>query len=98
MWGSASAAPLRIVTGRQYLMSKTFFSIVIFALAFAILPDPAMAYIGPGVGAGAIAAVIGVLGSIFLAIVAVLYYPIKRMMKGRKARAEKASQPNNPAE
>lgn len=45
---------------------------------------PAAAYIGPGVGAGAIAAVIGVIGSILLAIVAVVYYPIKRMMKGRK--------------
>ncbi|PPB82492.1 hypothetical protein LV82_00426 [Albidovulum inexpectatum] len=63
------------------------------AVAFAgalIAPSMAAAYIGPGVGAGAIAAVLGVIGSVLLAVVAVLYYPIKRMLKGRKgsARAE----------
>ena len=41
------------------------------ALVSAAVPTTALAYIGPGVGAGAIAAVIGVLGSIFLARVAV---------------------------
>ena len=68
------------------------------AVAMAMAPHMALAYIGPGVGAGAIAAVIGVLGSIFLAIVAVLYYPIKRMMKNRKAKAEKGSGSGEPAE
>lgn len=45
---------------------------------------PAHAYIGPGMGAGAIATALGVLGAIFLAILAVIYYPIKRLIKGRK--------------
>jgi hypothetical protein len=57
-------------------------------------PAAAHAYIGPGVGAGAIAAVVGVLGSILLAIVAVVYYPVKRMMKGRRA----AKSSDKPAE
>jgi membrane associated rhomboid family serine protease len=61
--------------------------------AVTLFPDYAQAYIGPGVGAGAIAAVVGVLGSIFLALVAVVYYPVKRMMKRRKASA-----PAKPAE
>jgi hypothetical protein len=67
-------------------------------LILALQPIAAMAYIGPGVGAGAIAAVLGVLGSIVLAIVAVLYYPIKRMLKGRKAKTSKPSGGSNPAE
>jgi len=46
-----------------------------------------MAYIGPGVGAGALAAVVGVVGSIFLALFAVLYYPVKRMIRKRKQKA-----------
>ena len=50
-------------------------------------PGLALAYIGPGVGAGAIGAVLGVIGSIFLAIFAVVWYPVKRMMKGRKKAA-----------
>lgn len=54
------------------------------ALAVLLLPNPALAYIGPGVGAGAIGAVLGVIGSIFLGLFAILWYPIKRMMKRRK--------------
>lgn len=77
-------------------MQKKLFPALIAALALAGLPSAALAYIGPGVGAGAIAAVLGVLGSIFLAIVAVLYYPIKRMMKGRKAKAAKTGGAGKP--
>ena len=55
-------------------------------LLLALYPITAQAYIGPGVGAGALAAVLGVIGSIFLALFAIIYYPIKRMMKTRKAR------------
>ena len=48
------------------------------------LATPAFAYIGPGAGAGTIAVVLGVLASIFLAFVAILWYPIKRLLKKRK--------------
>ncbi|WP_299601541.1 hypothetical protein [uncultured Tateyamaria sp.] len=55
------------------------------AAVFLTAATPAMAYIGPGMGAGAVAVVFGVIGSIFLAIFAVLYYPIKRTLKNRRA-------------
>jgi TM2 domain-containing membrane protein YozV len=57
------------------------------ACAAVLIPGAAEAYIGPGVGAGAFAAVVGVIGSIFLAIVGVIYYPIKRMLKRKKSPA-----------
>jgi hypothetical protein len=58
---------------------------LIFWLALALLPvAPAQAYIGPGVGAGTIAIVLGILSSIFLAFVGIIWYPIKRLIKGRK--------------
>lgn len=66
------------------------------ALALLLLPTAALAYIGPGVGAGAIAAVVGVIGSVLLAIVAVIYYPIKRMLKRRKGRAAKSANGTKP--
>lgn len=50
-------------------------------MAFVLAPTFAQAYIGPGVGIGAITAVLGVVGAIFLALFAVIYYPIKRMLK-----------------
>ncbi len=57
------------------------------ALVAALLLSPGMAeaYIGPGLGAGAITAALGVIGSILLALFAVIYYPVKRMRKKRRA-------------
>jgi hypothetical protein len=45
----------------------------------------AEAYIGPGMGAGLIATIFGVLGAIILALFGLLYYPVKRFLKKRKA-------------
>lgn len=55
-----------------------------------LLPQAAHAYVGPGLGLGAIAVVLGVIGSVFLAIFAVFWYPIKRMLKKRKTSAAPA--------
>lgn len=73
---------------------------VLAALAAALILAPgfAHAYIGPGLGAGAIAAVLGVLGAIFLALFSVIYYPIKRMRKKKKAAAEAAQTTTPPEE
>ena len=50
----------------------------------------AHAYIGPGVGAGAIATVLGLLGALLMAVVGLIYFPIKRMIKRHKARQTEA--------
>ncbi|MDA3894760.1 MAG: hypothetical protein PF482_01290 [Desulfobacteraceae bacterium] len=42
--------------------------------------SPAFAYIGPGLGAGTLAVVVGFVGSIFLAIFALVWYPLKRLL------------------
>ncbi|MES9884955.1 MAG: hypothetical protein ABW185_29275 [Sedimenticola sp.] len=47
---------------------------------------PAYAYIGPGAGVGAVAVVFGIIGSLILALIAILWYPIKRLFKGRKSK------------
>jgi hypothetical protein len=54
------------------------------ALLLLAASSPAFAYVGPGLGAGAIAVTLGILGSIFTAILGVIYYPIKRLIKKRK--------------
>ena len=48
------------------------------------ISSPVVAYIGPGMGAGVIAGVLGVIGAVLLALFGILYYPIKRMLKNRK--------------
>ena len=49
-----------------------------------IFYTPMYAYIGPGMSGGLIATIFGIIGSIFLAIFGILYYPIKRFLKNRK--------------
>jgi hypothetical protein len=56
----------------------------LFLLISLLAPTPAFAYIGPGLGAGAVAAVLAVLGAILLQIFSVIYYPIKRRLRKRR--------------
>ena len=56
----------------------------------AVAPLGAMlAYIGPGLGFGAIAAILGIVFSVFLAIFAAIWYPMKRLFGiGKKPRTQ----------
>lgn len=66
----------------------------LFAVAAIALPlDAAHAYVGPGLGLGSLAVLLGIIGSVFLAIFAVVWYPIKRLMKKRKASTEAKEPP-----
>ena len=40
-----------------------------------------LAYVGPGLGLGVIGVILGVLLSIFLAFVGILWYPLKRFIR-----------------
>ena len=51
---------------------------------FALLPLNAVAYVGPGLGAGTIGVIAGLVGSIFLALFAFFWYPIKRVLFSKK--------------
>jgi uncharacterized membrane protein len=52
-----------------------------------LLPVPALAYIGPGAGISVLGSLLGILGTIIIAIGAILFWPIRKMMKRRKAAA-----------
>ena len=45
-----------------------------------------LAYIGPGLSGGVITAVLGFFTSIFLALFAIIWYPIKRLIKKFKSK------------
>ena len=49
-----------------------------------IFPDYANAYIGPGLGAGTIGVILGIIGSLFIALFAIIWYPLKRLFKKKK--------------
>ena len=43
-----------------------------------------LAYIGPGMSGGVIAAIFGIIAAFFLGLWGILYYPIKRYLKAIK--------------
>lgn len=69
-----------------------YFLLIGFSL-FIIMP--ANAYIGPGMGGGMIAAVIGFFAAILLGLWGILYYPIKRALKNRKDKKMLKKDSNN---
>ena len=57
--------------------------LILFLFLF-LISLPSYAYIGPGMGGGVIAAIIGFFAAILLGLWGILYYPIKRALKKRK--------------
>lgn len=60
---------------------KLIFLTLIFYVSIISLSQ---AYIGPGMAAGAIAVVLGIIGAILIALFTVLYYPIKKIIQKTK--------------
>ena len=60
-------------------MNKSILFISLFLISL-----PSYAYIGPGMGGGVIAAIVGFFAAILLGLWGILYYPIKRALKIRK--------------
>jgi hypothetical protein len=48
----------------------------------------AVAYIGPGMAAGAVASVLGILGGIGMVLVGIVWYPIKALLRKLRKRKE----------
>lgn len=64
---------------------KTLF-LASFAAAFAVA-SPAMAYVGPGAGLSVVGALIGVVMAVGAALVFIVGWPVRRMMRRRKQAA-----------
>jgi hypothetical protein len=72
--------PLTIfLTTKELAMNKLVMLLYLF-----LIPLKSYAYIGPGMGGGVIAAIIGFFAAILLGLWGILYYPIKRALKKRK--------------
>jgi len=52
-----------------------------FFLYLVLLPSTSQAYIGPGLGLGTIGVVLGVLASSVLILIAIVWIPLKRLLK-----------------
>lgn len=55
---------------------------LIFALAAVFgITSAAHAYVGPGLATGLLGTVLGILGSVFLVVFAVVWYPLKKLFR-----------------
>ena len=62
-------------------MTKKTYFLFIFIILF---NSPAHAYLGPGMGGGLIAGILGFLFAIFALIFGILWFPLKRLIKNIK--------------
>ncbi|WP_089730012.1 hypothetical protein [Candidatus Thiosymbion oneisti] len=46
-----------------------------------VYPMVGLTYVGPGLGVGALALILGILGSVLLALFTIFWYPLKRMLQ-----------------
>lgn len=67
-------------------MSRVFGLGIVVLVLIAMTALDASAYVGPGAGLTAIGAALAFVGGIILAIFGFLWYPIKRLLRGRGKR------------
>ncbi|WP_299546326.1 hypothetical protein [uncultured Tateyamaria sp.] len=57
-------------------------------ITLVVIPAAAQAYVGPGAGLTAIGTMIALIAALLLAIVGFVWYPIKRVLRARKANTD----------
>ena len=68
--------------------SKKSINLLILFFLLIISPSLAHSYIGPGLGVGTIGVVLGIIVANILILVAILWYPFKRLLKRLKKKDE----------
>ena len=56
-------------------------TVYLSAICLLIYPTFASAYIGPGLGAGAVASVLGIASGLLMLLIGVIWYPLKRLAR-----------------
>lgn len=71
---------------------------VLFGLFAVLVPGVAHAYVGPGLGLGAVAAVLAVIFSGVLAVLSIFWYPLKRLFRKHKRPSPPRTDQSAPSE
>jgi hypothetical protein len=56
-------------------------SAVLVVMLLSLFPQPAAAYVGPGVGLGAVGVFLAIVAAFVVAIFGFIWYPIKRLLR-----------------
>jgi hypothetical protein len=60
---------------------------IIAILLLTLAAGPVQAYVGPGAGISVLGSLLGILATILVAIGAIIFWPVRKLMKRRKAAA-----------
>jgi protein-S-isoprenylcysteine O-methyltransferase Ste14 len=60
-------------------------------LLLALVSPTVMAYIGPGAGISVLGSILGILGTIVVAIAAIIFWPVRKFLKREKQAASEKS-------
>lgn len=74
---------------------QIFLATVLALITLCSMPQPAMAYVGPGAGLSAIGAFLAIIVGVIVALFGFVWYPFKRMMRKRKSSAETQADGNS---
>ncbi len=66
----------------------------LIAALLLLVPSPAAAYLGPGLGLGTIGIIVALLLSVILALIGLFWYPIKRRLRQWRSQPEKTDKPS----
>lgn len=80
---------------RKENFSGVVHTLLLSTTAFVLTPVAAQAYVGPGAGLTAIGTLIALLAAIALAVVGFVWYPVRRMMRKRRAKVVPKTAPEN---
>lgn len=72
---------------------------MLILLLFLILmvPSTTLAYIGPGAGISVLGSLLGILGTIVIAVSAILFWPIRKVIRRRKQAGLATQNRNSPS-
>ncbi|HET9068126.1 MAG TPA: hypothetical protein VFN28_05745 [Amaricoccus sp.] len=62
-------------------MNQALPTLLLAVAVLGLLPETALAYVGPGAGLTAIGTLLAFLGAIGLALVGFVWYPVKRLIR-----------------
>jgi O-antigen/teichoic acid export membrane protein len=65
---------------------------LLILLSLLLASTNVFAYVGPGLGLGVLGTIIGAIAAVLLAIFGIIWYPIKRMIKKKKAPKTKSEE------
>ena len=61
---------------------------IITLMLLVLMASPAAAYVGPGAGISVLGSLLGILATSLVAIGAIIFWPVRKFMKRKKARAQ----------